>query len=92
MQDTDHAREQLLALKVAAVIDLHEDALDVLIEGGFTPLRNPLARSTLAHTVTLEQAFAIRNLADGQAERLISRLLALCPDPGGENSAAPHAA
>jgi len=92
VQDTDHAREQLLALKVAAVIDLHEDALDVLIEGGFTPLRNPLARSTLAHTVTLEQALAIRNLPDGQAEGLLSRLLALCSDPGGEDRAAPQAA
>lgn len=79
----DH-RASLLASRVSTIIDAHPDALDVLIEGGFTPLANPVMRLALAHTVSLSQAFRLRGLSDEAEEALISRLLEL-------QNGAPHA-
>lgn len=77
-------------MSVAAIIAAHPEALDVLIQGGFGPLANPVARRTLAHTVTLAQAFRIRSLSAEAEEALIDRLLRLpVPAAGGEDRAAP---
>jgi hypothetical protein len=46
------SRETIVADAITAV----PETLDVLIRAGFTPLKNPILRRTLARTVTLEQA------------------------------------
>ncbi|HLR45762.1 MAG TPA: DUF1858 domain-containing protein [Deinococcales bacterium] len=81
----------LLDRKVAAIIAAHPGALDVLIEGGFGPLANPVARKALAHTVTLRQAFAIRGLDEDAREAVTGRLLALGTGTEGGGDAAPEA-
>ncbi len=70
-------RDQLLGMRVSSILDGHEDALDVLIKGGFAPLSNPVMRLALAHTVSLSQAFRIRGLSNEAEELIISRLLEL---------------
>lgn len=42
--------------KVADLLEQYPQALEVFLRHGFTPLRNPLLRRTLARAVTLEQA------------------------------------
>jgi hypothetical protein len=51
-------------------------ALDVLVNAGFTPLANPLARAAMAGTVTLRQACG---LAGVPLEAVMARLEALQP-------------
>lgn len=68
-------REKLLNTRVSDIIANHPNALDVLIEGGFTPLSNPVMRNVLARTVNLRQAFQIRTLSDEQEEHIITELL-----------------
>ncbi len=70
-------RQQLLATRVSAIIDAHEDALEVLIQGGFEPLANPVMRFAMANTVNLSQAFRIRGLSDEAEEAIITQLLEL---------------
>lgn len=79
-------RAGLLASRVSTIIDAHPDALDALIEAGFTPLANPVMRLALAHTVSLSQAFRLRSLSGEAEEELISRLLEL---QNGAANAAP---
>ncbi len=82
----DHGarRTRLLGMRVSAIIDAREQALDALIQGGFEPLANPVMRFTMAHTITLGQAFRIRGLDDAQQAALLTRLLEL--DVDGEGS------
>lgn len=75
---------QLLATRVSAIIDAHEEALEVLIQGGFEPLANPVMRFAMAHTVNLSQAFRIRGLSDEAEEAIIAKLLEL--GVGGQNA------
>ncbi len=70
-------RASLLASRVSAILDAHPAALGVLIDSGFEPLANPVARRTLAHTVNLSQALRIRGLSAEAEESLINRLLQL---------------
>jgi hypothetical protein len=49
-------------------------ALEVLIDAGFTPLRNPVMRSALAGSVTLRQACSLK---DVPLDPLVSRLQGL---------------
>jgi hypothetical protein len=42
--------------KVADVLDRYPQTLEVFIEHGFSPLRNPVLRKTMARAVTIEQA------------------------------------
>jgi hypothetical protein len=42
--------------KVADVLQRYPSALDTFLEHGFTPLKNPVLRRTMARVVTLEQA------------------------------------
>ncbi len=50
------------------------EALDVLIKYGFTPLKNPILRKILPHTVTLGQAKRIRRLSDEKFQELLKEL------------------
>ncbi len=78
----EERRERLLGMRVSRILDAHEDALQVLIDGGFEPLANPVARLAMAHTINLGQAFRIRGQAEEEQEELIERLLALGVDGG----------
>lgn len=44
------------AVKVGEVLNRYPNTMDVFLRHGFTPLRNPLLRKTLAGVVTVEQA------------------------------------
>jgi hypothetical protein len=60
----------------ARVADLLQipGGLEVLVEAGFTPLRNPVMRATFAQTVTLRQACRLRHVP---LESLVGKLEAL---------------
>ena len=70
-------RAELLAMKVSAILETYPRSLDVLIEHGFAPLRQPHLRAVLAHTVNLGQALRIRSLAADEERALLDELLAL---------------
>lgn len=78
--DIEQRRERLLGMRVSRILDAHEEALQVLIDGGFEPLANPVARLAMAHTINLAQAFRIRGQDEEAQEELIERLLALGVD------------
>ncbi len=69
-------------MRVSRILDAHEDALQLLIRGGFEPLANPVARLAMAHTVNLAQAFRLRGQDEEQQESLIAALLELGVDEG----------
>ena len=48
---------------VAQVLETYPETLPVFLSLGFTPLRNPVLRKTLARTVTLERAAVLQGLA-----------------------------
>ena len=50
------------------------EALDVLIKYGFTPLKNPILRKILPHTVNLGQAKKIRRMPDEKFQELLIEL------------------
>ena len=79
-QELELRRERLLGMRVSHILDAHEDALQALIDGGFSPLSNPVARLAMAHTVNLAQAFRIRGQGEAEQEALIQRLLELAVD------------
>jgi len=56
---------------VADVIETWPETLQVLIDAGFTPLRNPLLRRTLATKVTLARACSMQGI---DLESLLARL------------------
>jgi hypothetical protein len=60
---------------VAEIIEI-PGALDILVEAGFTPLRQPLMRATFARTVTLGQACRLKNV---DLQPLVARIEALRP-------------
>jgi hypothetical protein len=70
-------------MRVSVIIAAHEEALDVLIQGGFEPLANPVMRFAMAHTVNLAQAFRMRDMSDEDEGALTARLLELEVDRGG---------
>ena len=76
----DGQRQKLLSMRVSSIIDAHPHALQALIDGGFGPLANPVARLAMAHTVNLGQAFRIRGQDDADQEALIGQLLRLAVD------------
>src|SRR5690606_10939702 len=51
----EERRQRLLGMRVSRILEAHEDALGLLIAGGFEPLANPVARLAMAHTVNLGQ-------------------------------------
>lgn len=44
------------AVKVGEVLERYPQSLDVFVRHGFTPLRNPVLRKTMARVITIEQA------------------------------------
>lgn len=70
-------RELLLGTRVSTILEAHEDALQTMIDGGFTLLSQAPLRWAMAHTVTLQQAFRLRGLDDDEQEELLARLLEL---------------
>lgn len=69
-------------MRVSSILDAHEGALDVLVQGGFEPLANPVMRFAMAHTVNLGQAFRLRGMSDEAEQALVARLLELEVDRG----------
>jgi hypothetical protein len=68
-----------LHTNVGALLDSCPAALEILIAAGFTPLASPIARRTLARTVTLGQACGLLHI---QPEPLVRRLRESCgPKP-----------
>ncbi|AIF70170.1 hypothetical protein PAP_08950 [Palaeococcus pacificus DY20341] len=59
---------------VGALIEKYPKALEVLIEYGFTPLKDEALRKTLARTITLKEAKELGNLSDGEFKRLLEEL------------------
>jgi hypothetical protein len=43
-------------VKVGAVLSAYPQSLDIFLRKGFTPLKNPLLRRTMARAITIEQA------------------------------------
>lgn len=66
--------DALLAMRVSEVLKLHESALGVLIEHGFTPLAQSHLRALLAPTVTLAQAIRLKSLSAAEQESLVGQL------------------
>ncbi len=58
---------------VGKLLKEHPEALDILIEAGFTPLKNPAMRH-MASTVSLKTAAKIIHMSDEDLYRLIERL------------------
>ena len=59
---------------VGMLIDRYPEALEVLIEYGFTPLKDESLRKTLARTITLREAKELGNLSDEKFEELLKKL------------------
>lgn len=59
---------------VGKLLEKYPEALNVLIEFGFTPLKNPLLRRILPYTVTLGQAKKIKRMSDDKFGKLLERL------------------
>ncbi len=59
---------------VGKLIERYPKALDILIEFGFTPLKNPLLRRILPYTVTLGQAKRIKRMSDERFRELLQEL------------------
>ncbi len=58
---------------VGALLKEHPEALDILIEAGFTPLKNPAMRH-MASTVSLKTAAKIIHMSEEDLQKLIERL------------------
>jgi hypothetical protein len=58
---------------VGKILKEHPEALDLLIEAGFSPLKNPGMRY-MASTVSLKTAAKIIHMSDEDLEKLIGKL------------------
>ncbi|SHK22580.1 DUF1858 domain-containing protein [Thermocrinis minervae] len=59
---------------VGQLLKRYPQALEILIRYGFTPLKNPLLRKILPHTVTLGQAKKIRKLSDEKFQAMLEEI------------------
>lgn len=59
---------------VGKLIEKYPKAVDILAKYGFTPLKNPILRKTLAKTITLGQAKRIGHLSDERFQELLKEL------------------
>jgi len=59
---------------VGKLIERYPKAVDILAKYGFTPLKNPILRKTLAKTITLGQAKRIGHLSDERFQELLKEL------------------
>jgi hypothetical protein len=62
---------------VGKLIERYPEAIDILAGYGFTPLKNPILRKTLARTITLGRAKMLRGLSDGEFSELLEKLRAI---------------
>jgi hypothetical protein len=60
---------------VAALVETHPEALPLLVEAGFGPLANPIARRTIARAVSLRTACQLHHI---DVDALVARLRAAC--------------
>ena len=51
-----------VSIPVAKVVDQHPEVLDLLVELGFTPLKNPLMRNTVGRKVSLKQGASMNHI------------------------------
>jgi uncharacterized protein involved in response to NO len=63
--------------RISEILEI-SGALDVLVEAGFTPLKNPMMRAAMAGSVTLRQACGLKGIA---LEPLAARIEALQRKP-----------
>ncbi|MFH2007935.1 MAG: ABC transporter substrate-binding protein [bacterium] len=75
--------------KVADVVNAYPAALDALVAMGFTPLRNPIARRTVAKLFTLAQAASFKGVDLDQLLATVRR--AAGQDAPGDDSPFPTA-
>ena len=52
-----------LSIPVAQVLDGHPEVLDLLVDLGFTPLKNPLMRNTLGRKVSIKQGASMNGIS-----------------------------
>lgn len=63
-------------MKVGAVLDRHPKAMAVFLESGFAALANPVAKSTLAKVVTIDQACGKHGIDSAEFLGKLNRALA----------------
>ena len=51
-----------LSIPVAKVIDQHPEVLDLLVDLGFTPLKNPMMRNTVGRKVSIKQGASMNGI------------------------------
>ena len=56
LQEANQEFEITPAVKVSEVLERYPQSLEVFVRLGFTPLRNPVLRKTMARVITIEQA------------------------------------
>ncbi|AAB91066.1 MULTISPECIES: DUF1858 domain-containing protein [Archaeoglobus] len=59
---------------VGRLIERYPEATEILASYGFTPLRNPVLRKTLAKTITLGRAKMLKKLSDEEFEEMLRKL------------------
>lgn len=59
---------------VGKLVSRYPEAIEILASYGFTPIRNPILRKTLAKTITLGQAKKLEKLSDEKFEELLKEL------------------
>lgn len=62
---------------VGKLIERYPEAIDILASYGFTPLKNPVLRKTLARTITLGRAKILKGLGEEEFKEMLEKLKAL---------------
>jgi len=62
---------------VGRLIEKYPKAIEILASYGFTPLKNPILRKTLAKTISLGRAKMLKDLSDEEFKELMDKLKAL---------------
>lgn len=62
---------------VAKLLKAYPQSLKILVKYGFSPLKTPIMRKTLARTVTLKQAKKLIGMSDEKFEEMMKELKAL---------------
>lgn len=70
--------------RVSDVVSTYPEALEALIDMGFTPLKNPIARKTVARLFTLKQAAEFRGI---ELPMLLGKLREVTGQAGAEEHA-----
>jgi hypothetical protein len=59
---------------VGKLIEMYPETVEVLASYGFTPLKNPVLRKTLAKTISLGRAKMLKGLSDEEFEEMLEKL------------------